>query len=252
MEAEHRLRHHPLVFVDDLGLPHVDGDDYRHLDRVLRVKPGSLITLGDGAGHWRPARFGRRPEPIGPVETFAQPGPAITVAFTPVKGERSDWVVQKLTELGVDEIVPVVTSRSVVRWDGERAAKQHQRMARVARDACLQSRRLTVPRVSRLVELADLLRANPVAVLADPGGTRLGPGDRVIVIGPEGGFSDDELALAPAAALPGNILRAETAAVVAATIACGFRASYFTSGSRRTRAVVDPALSDVYGEGKSG
>jgi 16S rRNA (uracil1498-N3)-methyltransferase len=222
------LRRRPLLFVADLDRPRLDPDDLHHFDRVLRLKPGQLVTLGDGSGRWREARFGPEPDPVGPVAEVSPPGPAITVAFVPVKGDSPEGLVQKLTELGVDEIVPVLSARSVVRWDRNRAARQHERMNRVAREACLQCRRLTLPRVAHLTSLVAFLDQcqadGEVPVLADPSGTVLGPGPRIIVIGPEGGFDDDELALAPAVRLPGHILRAETAAVVAATVACGLRA----------------------------
>lgn len=221
------LRHRPLAYVADLERPVLSDGDYRHLDRVLRVGPGDPVTLGDGRGRWREARFGRRPEPVSEIRVAPTEAPAITIAFTPVKGERADWIVQKLTELGVDRIVPVLTTRSVVRWDEQRAARQHERMVRVAREACLQSRRLRRPTVDPLVPIEMFLSAEPDAVLADPGGRPMGHADRVVIVGPEGGFTAEEWAMAPAVRLPGHVLRAETAAMVAGVVACGFRADLF-------------------------
>ncbi len=230
------LRQRPLVFVDDLDRPCLTLDDLHHFERVLRLERGQLITIGDGAGRWREAQYGPRPTPTGEIGHLVGPEPPITVAFVPVKGQGPDWYVQKLTELGVDEIVPVISARSVVRWDPVRAARQRARMIRAAREACLQCRRLTLPRIGPLTRLEALVGERQdrgqTVVLADPDGDAMSPTHTMIVVGPEGGFTTDELSLAPAVALPGHILRAETAAVAAATIACGFRAQMVAPPSR--------------------
>ncbi len=225
------LRNRPLVFVDDLHDPVLSDDDVHHFERVLRVATGDPIVVGDGSGGWRLARFDRRPQPESDVNATDGSRRRVTVGFTPVKGERPEWFVQKLTELGVDEIVPLLTERSVVRWDETRAAKAHERMSKVAREACLQSRRLRLPVIRSLTTFVEGVEGSPGVVLADPEGRAPTPSDQVIFVGPEGGFSDRERSTAPLVALPGHILRAETAAMVAATIACGFRADLISSGS---------------------
>jgi len=219
------LRDRPLVFVDDLARPVLSDDDQHHFERVLRVGPGDPVTLGDGAGRWRPARFARRPEPTGAIASVAPPPWAVTIAFSPVKGQRAEWFVQKLTELGVDRLLPIVSERTVVRWDEARAAKAHAKMVTVAREACLQARRLVLPIVDPPTTLGDVLGREPAAVLADPGGRPIGVDDRIVIVGPEGGFTDGERHEAATVALPGHVLRAETAAVVAGALACGLRAS---------------------------
>ena len=218
-----------MLFVEDLEHPVLDDDDFHHFDRVLRVGAGDPIVLGDGAGGWRLATFGRRPEPESAVAVSQRLQPSVAVGFTPVKGERPEWFVQKLTELGVDEIIPLLTERSVIRWDAARAAKANARMVKVAREACLQSRRLHLPVIQPLTNLLDGLRQSPSAVLADPEGRAPNPSDQVFYVGPEGGFSEEERSLAPLVALPGHILRAETAALVAGTIVCGFRADLLSA-----------------------
>lgn len=223
MAVDPAVRARPLVFVEDLERPVLDRDDLHHFERVLRTPIGAPITVGDGAGAWREARFAPSPELVGPSERAAPPIPRLTVAFTPVKGERPEWVVQKLTELGVDVIAPVFTERSVVHWDQAKERKLGERLARTAREACLQCRRLHLPEVSAPVPLDRFLRTHPEAVLADPAGRAPSSANHVIVIGPEGGLTGSELASAPAVALPGGVLRAETAAVVAATVLAGFR-----------------------------
>jgi 16S rRNA (uracil1498-N3)-methyltransferase len=147
----------------------------------------------------------------------------VTVAFAPVKGERAEWFAQKLTEIGVDRIAPVLSERGVVRWNEERARKQSARMETVAREACLQSRRLHLPTILPASPLDTFLGEHPEAVLADPEGTPIDAKHRTIVVGPEGGFSEAERSGRAEVALPGNVLRATTAAIVAGAIVCGLR-----------------------------
>lgn len=216
------LRARPLVFVADLDLPVLDEADHHHLHRSLRLRTGDPITVADGAGGWRTARFpgqsSDRPELTGEVVVEAEPVAAATVGFAPVKGDRSDLVVQKLTELGVDKIVPLVTERSVVRWKADRAVKNLDRHRRIAREAAMQCRNPRLPTVEALTELAAFLNTHPSAVLADPAGQPLGGDVRTVAIGPEGGFAPGEIEDRTLGALPGRILRTETAAIVAGSI----------------------------------
>src|SRR5690606_16158319 len=123
--------------------------------------------------------------------------PAITIAFAPVKGDRPEWVVQKLTELGVDTIVVLRTERSVVRWDGERADRQIERFRRIAVEAAMQCRRCHLPQVQGVVAVAEMALQSGV-VRADMGGPAIGPHTSIVLIGPEGGWSDAERDLVPA------------------------------------------------------
>ena len=99
-------RHGPHVFVADLEHVELSEADRHHL-HVLRTRDGDEITVCDGAGRWRSARFGDAVEPTGEIVTVPRATPPITIVFAPVKGDRPEWVVQKLTELGVDTIVPL-------------------------------------------------------------------------------------------------------------------------------------------------
>ncbi|MFV0257584.1 MAG: RsmE family RNA methyltransferase [Acidimicrobiales bacterium] len=232
------LRARPLVYVDDLDRPRLTDADHHHLGRALRLTPGRAITLSDGRGAWRSARFGSGPEPdlvlddgtIGPILHQPAPARSLTVAFAPVKGERPETVTQRLVEVGVDRIIPVITERTVVRWDDQRAGKQHDRIRVAAREAGMQSRRVRLPVVDPPAPLAAVLDANPGAVLAEPSGRPLNPADRMIVIGPEGGFSPAELARSGQVVLPGRILRAGTAAVVAGAMLVALRGGLVTPG----------------------
>jgi len=187
---------------------------------VLRLRDGESVSVSDGAGGWRMCEW--RDEALrnaGDIATVAAPSSRIGVAFVPVKGDRSEWTVQKLTEIGVDDIVVLApTRRSVVRWSN--IDKQLDKLRVVAREAAMQSRRTHLPTVTGLVPLADAL-ARPGAVVADPLGAELagGPLPALVVVGPEGGFDPEELPAAVArVTLGGTILRAETATLVAATL----------------------------------
>ncbi len=208
----------PHVFVADLERPELDEDDRHHLARALRLRAGDALTLSDGRGAWRPARFGPTVEPDGEIVVEPAPHPPITVGLAPVKGQRPEWAVQKLTELGVDAIWLLVADRSVVRWE-----KPRDRLDKIVREAGMQSRRTRLPevRVGVTVEAASL---GAGVALADPGGGPPSLDHPVVLIGPEGGWSDRERAAAPSVVgLGPTILRAETAAVAAGSLLCALR-----------------------------
>lgn len=212
-----------LAFVDSLDEPVLADADLHHLARVLRLRPGAEVCATDGAGGWRLGTFDGTAhlDPSGDVGHEPRPTPELTVAFALVKGEKPELVVQKLTELGVDRIVPVDARHSVVRWDEARARKHLERLRRVAREACSQCRRLWVPQVDELCSVAEL-RARG-AVLAHVGGRPLRGTDVVIAVGPEGGWSDGELDGADTVTLGGHVLRAETAAITAGALSAALR-----------------------------
>ena len=221
----------PLAFVTDLHAPELRHDDRHHLQRVLRMHPGDPLTVSDGAGRWRTAIFGPVLEPSGRIEQAPRPTPELAVGFALMKGGRPELVVQKLTELGIDRIVPVAAVRSVVRWDGSRAERSVERLRSVARAAAMQSHRAWLPAVGDLVSVTALL-AEPGAALAERHGEPLTAADTTLLIGPEGGWSDDERQLAARrVGLGAHVLRAETAAIVAGALMTAVRA-----GTLRDRA----------------
>lgn len=214
----------PHAFVDSLDAPALTPDDRHHLDRVVRLRAGDPMTVGDGAGRWRPVRFGPNLTVDGDVVVVARPDPCLTVGFALVKGERPEWVTQKLTELGIDVIVPFIADRSVVRWNADRAASHHERLERIARAAAMQCRRAWLPTVEPVTSFADLISRDGV-VLAQGGAPPLAADARTVLIGPEGGWSPDELAAASTtAALGVHVLRAETAVIAAGTLLAAGRA----------------------------
>ena len=217
------------VFVAELGdLGGIDltDDDRHHLERVLRLRVGELVTASDGAGAWRQCRWaGAGLEPDGEVEHEARADPAITVAFAVPKGDRPEWIVQKLTEVGVNHIQPLMTARSVVRWDGDRATKQVARLRRVAREAAMQSRQVWLPVVEAVAPLPVALAAmGDLAALAHPGGDPPSLDRPTVMIGPEGGWTAGELDGRPLVGLGPTVLRAETAAVSVGILLAGLRA----------------------------
>jgi 16S rRNA (uracil1498-N3)-methyltransferase len=213
----------PHVFVADLERPVLHDDDRHHLAKALRVRAGDAITVADGLGAWRSCRFGDPVEVVGAVQHVAPATPALTIAFALVKGERPELIVQKLTELGIDRIVPFVAARSVVRPDASRVDRQVERWRRVAREAAMQSRRAWLPEVSEPISWAALA-GQPGACRADRGGVPPTLAHPVVIVGPEGGWTDDERALVPSSvALGPHVLRAETACIAAATVLSALR-----------------------------
>jgi len=160
------------------------------------------------------------------VQFEARTEPALTVAFAPVKGERPEWVVQKLTELGIDRIVPLLSERSVVRWSGARGKSTVERLRRVAREAAAQCRRVWLPDVGDTVRFVDLhqLGGAGEVVLAQLSGDRPTLAQQVVAVGPEGGWSTSELASGlPTVGFGLSVLRAETAAVTAGALLASLR-----------------------------
>jgi 16S rRNA (uracil1498-N3)-methyltransferase len=213
------------AFVADLDAPRLAPDDAHHLTRVLRLVAGTDVTVGDGAGRWRPARLagGEELAASGDVVADPRPEPPITIAFALVKGDRPELVVQKLTELGADRIVPFVAERSVVRWDAAKAERQAVRLAAIARAAAMQSRRTWLPEVAPLATFAEVA-ALPGAAMADRGGGAPKLTLPVVLVGPEGGWSRAERSSAiPRVRLGPQMLRAETASITACAIFSALR-----------------------------
>jgi 16S rRNA (uracil1498-N3)-methyltransferase len=219
-------------------VPVIDERDRHHVERVLRVAAGERVTVSDGAGAWRACvvHSGLRLEPVEPTVREARPTPELTVGFAITKGERPEWTVQKLTECGIDRIVPFVSARGIVRWDVAKAARNVDRLRRVAREASMQSRRRWLPNVVDVVpfEVAVGLVRPVGAALADVDPDGRPPLDAhgrwpslerpAILVGPEGGWTDDERACGlPLVGLGPGVFRSETAAVAAGVLLAALR-----------------------------
>ncbi|MDN3525051.1 16S rRNA (uracil(1498)-N(3))-methyltransferase [Halomonas sabkhae] len=208
----------------------------RHLSRVLRLGVGAAVVLFDGRGHEAEAvlteadrkRVVARIEHIGAGR--GESPLAVHLGQAISKGDRMDYAIQKAVELGVTAITPLYTEHGDVRLKGEREAKKLAHWQAVAASACEQCGRATLPAVHPPRSLAEWLaeRDEPLRLALHPGtpgvlDRRDAPDRAALLIGPEGGLSDSEMASASQAGfealtLGPRILRTETAPVVALTL----------------------------------
>ena len=213
--------------------PLLSSDAAAHL-KVVRPKSGERVELFDGKGRTREYAVtasgrGFVLAAAAPAVEFSRP-PAMTLFACVTKGSRWDWTIEKATELGVTRIVPVVSSRTIVRIaDGEREAKR-RRWERVAADAARQSDAKWLPEVLAPMSFAEslaLVRGTecfvgalvtpPPVPVAEAARRRRGELEPAIYVGPEGDFSPEELTelvkIATPVSFGSTILRAETAAI---------------------------------------
>jgi 16S rRNA (uracil1498-N3)-methyltransferase len=220
-------------------------NDRHHLGRVLRLETGDrIVVVGSDAREAEATLTQVGPERAcadldAPIERPARP--RVSLAAGVARRERMEFAIQKVTELGVVEILPVQTARSVVRLDEDRAGRRGQRWRRIAEEAAKQSQRGDVPLVRDPVGLDEMIaqfgRFELVLVPwegATPTGLGIGaaldaadaqPDTNVlVVVGPEGGLEEAEVAALQAAGgvvvtLGDTVLRTETASVVAVALA---------------------------------
>lgn len=217
-----------------LATVELDGPEAHHLVHVLRAKVGDRVGLFNGQGEEAIAEIvevRKRSAQLRISDCWATPPETseLVLATALPKGDRADWLIEKATELGVTRIIPLRTTRSIVE---PREAKLH-RLEQIAVAACKQCGRSRLPRIDRLTTLSDVLREFSAAstgrlLLADPRAEQsLGeffgsdvdlPPTTIALIGPEGGFTDEEHAAAVAdgaiaVGLGSHILRIETAAL---------------------------------------
>ncbi|BDM67373.1 ribosomal RNA small subunit methyltransferase E [Streptomyces nigrescens] len=238
----------PVFLVESLahvragGTVTVDGPEGRHAVSVRRLRVGEEVVLTDGQGtgaHGTVAAAegkDRLTVAVAELRTEEAPDPTITVVQALPKGDRGELAVETMTETGVDAIVPWPAARCVTQWKGERAAKALGKWRATAREAGKQSRRLTFPEVADPLstkQVAALLAdADFAAVLHEEGSAPLATaelpatGRIVLVVGPEGGVSPEELALfAEAGAKPyrlgRTVLRTSTAGTAATALLLG-------------------------------
>ncbi len=213
----------------------VDGPALHHL-RVARVVPGEAVEVFDGRGRaW--AAWLETVDADGAVLRLGEERreaagrPVVLIQGLP-KGDRLDWVLQKATELGVSEVWPVVTARSVARPRPEALATRHARWQRIVEEAARQSGRTEVPEVALLRPLAEAVRALPAGMRllvldeeerSERLGGAAGAGAVALVVGPEGGLAREEVeALRAAGGMPVSlgplVLRTETAGLAALAV----------------------------------
>ncbi|RST14087.1 16S rRNA (uracil(1498)-N(3))-methyltransferase [Streptomyces sp. WAC05374] len=236
----------PVFLVDRVpgapGTVTLDGPEGRHAVSVRRLRVGEEIVLTDGAGTGAYGTVAavegkdRLDVAVTEVRTEPVPAPRITVVQALPKGDRGELAVETMTETGVDAIVPWAASRCITQWKGDRGLKALGKWRATAREAGKQSRRLRFPdvadaastkRVAQLLAAADF-----AAVLHEEGAEPLAAaelpatGDIVLVVGPEGGVSPEELAaFAEAGAKPyrlgRSVLRTSTAGTAATALLLG-------------------------------
>ena len=220
----------PHAYVEDLDDPVLSAEDRHHLSRVLRLRDGDALTVCDAAGRWRAARFGAGLDPCGDVVDVPPPSREVSVGFALIKSGRPELVVQKLTELGVDRILLLSAERSVVRWNADRAAAQLARLTRVARESGMQSRRVRLPVVESMVP-AEVAVGRTGVAMAEPDGEALDDDVGLLLVGPEGGWTDAELGDRRRVGLGPTVLRAETAAIAAGTLMVALRDGRLSAAS---------------------
>ncbi|MFF0787825.1 16S rRNA (uracil(1498)-N(3))-methyltransferase [Streptomyces spiralis] len=237
----------PVFVVDELagiGPEFVlDGPEGRHAVSVKRLRTGEEVVLTDGRGRWAEgvvrAAEGKDRLVVTDLETLHEEppeSPRITVVQALPKGDRGELAVETMTEVGVDAVVPWQASRCVTLWKGERGLKALGKWRATAREAGKQSRRVRFPQVADAAttrQVAALLaEADFAAVLHESGEEPLAraelptEGEIVLVVGPEGGVSPEELAVfeeagAKAYVLGRTVLRTSTAGTAAAALLMG-------------------------------
>ena len=218
------------------GMLKVEGEEVKHIRKVLRLKEGDEITVFDGLGREFEGTIVEEGLSsvvirVNSVYSSKRDSPLeVTLAQSLLKGEKMDYLIQKATELGVKEIIPFLSSRSVPLLEKSRRLKRHHRWERIAIEASKQCGRGVVPRIEFLQDYSEMLpKASPNAlrlILWEREGIKLKEilerskekKKIFFVIGPEGGFSQGEVDEAKeagfiAVTLGRRILRAETASL---------------------------------------
>lgn len=224
----------------------ISGTDAHHLRAVLRLRPGDALTAIDENGQAFQAELVSYETETAQVRLLA-PETLLREAKLSVylvqgiaKGEKMDWIIQKAVELGATGIIPLDAARSIVKLAAEKGQSRRQRWQRIAAEAAKQCCRLQVPEVfpvTKLSELWTLLPVGCVCLLCDEAAAQgealpglkhelrslSSPSAVALFVGPEGGFSREEVLAATAqgarrVSLGPRILRTETAAVAGTTM----------------------------------
>lgn len=225
----------------------LDAFGANHISKVLRLKAGDKIFVFDGRGHEFEAELtesGKKTiaKLTNECERSVESPVQVELLQVISRGDRMDFTIQKAVELGISKIIPLTSSRCGVKLDGDRAQKKIESYQRIAISACEQCGRNFVPEVTSITTLANFIKEHSatsdtqslcdehgfINLTLDPRAQRKitdlpSTGKYRILIGPEGGFSDDEVELANQAGFTGvtlgpRILRTETAALVTLSI----------------------------------
>lgn len=231
----------PRFFVSEIAgeQAFITGQDAWHLFKVLRLRTGDAVTLCDGNGTEAEGELVQADERQAEVKILsrqkspAEPTVKIKLYQALPKGDKLEFIVQKAVELGVGEIIPVLSHRCVSRPDPKAMEKKRERCQRVAEEAAKQSGRGLIPQIGALTDLKEAIKQLSLldcgilfyenAALPLKQALSASPREIGILIGPEGGFEPEEVALAEQAGLSvlslgKRILRCETAPLCALSI----------------------------------
>jgi len=220
----------------------IAGSEVRHIKNVLRLKPGDRIRVFDGEGFEYDASIHRFFDDRVEIKIERKfPGPRespvqIGVAQALLKEKKMDRLLRHLCELGVTQWIPFISERSVPRPDQKRLSARAQRWNRIVQESCKQCRRSKLPEIIETLNFEEVLGygssynlqivfyENESATLKSMMPPAAAPRSILLILGPEGGFSDQEIENARSAGcavagLGSRILRAETAAIAACTLA---------------------------------
>ena len=236
----------PGAFTPGIDSVDLASGEARHLRDVLRLKPGDEVYVFDGAGKEFQCRVEESRRDAAQLKVISEVEPArpesplrLTLAVALLKGEKFDLVVQKATELGIAQVLPVVTKHADIRLrDESDAAKRVARWQRIALEAAKQSGRAVVPQVDSPIVFGSLIQtaasdgAMPCLMFSEREGQSLPEAAKDLpakvsritaLVGSEGGWANEELEAARDAGwaivtLGGRTLRAETAAITVAAL----------------------------------
>ncbi|GGB97648.1 ribosomal RNA small subunit methyltransferase E [Marinobacterium zhoushanense] len=214
----------------------LDDNAFNHCIKVLRLGEGAQLVLFNGDGHEYPAELREvsKKRAMASIGESCEPGREsplrLIVGQSISRGERMDYAIQKATELGVGRICPLFTERCEVRLNQERQEKRQRHWQQIAISACEQSQRCKVTEIEEPQPLSDWLASVDAELklvlhhhTAEPLGMLPKPASVALLIGPEGGLTEEEVAQAlnagfrPVAFGP-RVMRTETAPVAAAAV----------------------------------
>ncbi|AIQ13975.1 RsmE family RNA methyltransferase [Paenibacillus durus] len=228
------------------GSVSIGGEDARHIARVMRGKAGDKLIVSDGVSREALAEIALIGEGVVTVSIIEnmpmtqEPRVKITVAQSLPKGDKMEIVIQKCTEIGAAAFLPFLSERTIVQYDERKESKRLERWRKIAKEAAEQAHRNIVPEVAAPLPWKQLLKAVnrydavyfcyekeeglQLRSAVAPWAAQLGTADKasvLVIVGPEGGFSENECreaeeAGAVSVGLGKRILRCETAGMVAA------------------------------------
>lgn len=221
-----------FVYVKDLNSCQLDQESYHHLKNVLRIKDKEYAIISDGKGKWRLCESNllkTEPNksdliPISEICSINTEHHNISIGFSITKTSNSELCVQKLTELGIKNIVPFISDRTTIKLNGQTEIKLHSRFLKIAKSAGEQSRNPYLPNISSITTFKQIVSdlGTKVAIMDKQGKSltsELIATKDILLIGPEGGFSQKELEkVKDKFTLGQTVLRSETATIATAAL----------------------------------